>query len=77
MLDFLSGGGPSDDTRAAHSRWGYIAKLFLMCVNKENGTLAILPEAGGLLDQPARTMSVFELMQGIFLERVNQINKRR
>jgi hypothetical protein len=68
MRDFCSGGGETSDTAAMHARWSYVARLFFSAVNRENGTLQHLPYAGSVMDQPARTLAVFELMQGAFME---------
>lgn len=77
MRDFLSGGNATGDTIEYHRRWGYLARLFFMGVNRENGTIQHLPTRGGLLEQPARVMSVFEVMQGCFMEHVNKLAERR
>jgi len=73
MRDFLAGGGPSRDTMDMHKKWSYLARLFFMSVDKENGSLLHLPYDVGVLEQPARTMSVFELMQNIFVEHLNKL----
>jgi hypothetical protein len=70
MADFLAGGGPTSDTVEQHKKWGYIARLFFTCVNRENGTMQSLPFRGGVMDQPAKTLSVFETMQGLFMEHI-------
>jgi hypothetical protein len=75
MLDFLSGGGASSDTAAAHRKWGYIARLFFMSADKEHGSLLHLPCDGPMLAQPAKTLAVIELMQNIFVEHVNRMAK--
>lgn len=75
MMDFLGGGGANPDTAAMHRRWGYLARLFFMSIDKENGSLIHLPCDGPMLVQPARTLGVFELMQNIFVEHINKMAK--
>jgi len=77
MRDFLGGGAPGPDTAEYHGRWGYMARLFFMGINRENGTLQHLPYPGSLLQQPAKTLSVFEVMQGCFMEHVNRLARER
>jgi hypothetical protein len=75
MRDFLLGGGAGPDTISMHRRWGYLARLFFISIDKENGSLIHLPSAGPLLDQPAKTLGIFELMQNIFVEHINKMAK--
>lgn len=73
MRDYLNGGGPSGDTAEMHHRWGYLARLFFLSIDKEHGSLLHLPYDVGLMDQPAKTLAVFEMMQGVFVEHVNKL----
>lgn len=73
MRDFLDGGGPSTDTMEFHRKWGYLARLFFMSVDKERGSLLHLPYLVGVMEQPARTAAVFELMQNLFVEHLNKL----
>lgn len=75
MLDFLNGGGPSRDTMAAHRKWSYLARLYFMAADKEHGSLLHLPYDVGLMYQPAKTLAVFECMQGVFVEHMNKLAK--
>lgn len=77
MRDFLLGGHATADTAEYHKRWGYLARLFFMGVNRENGTMQHLPARGGLFDQPSKVLSVFEVMQGCFMEHINKLAERR
>ncbi len=76
MRDFLLG-GRSSDTVEMHLKWGYMARLFFMSVDKENGSLLHFPYDVGALQQPAKTLAVFELMQNIFVDRLNEMAKQR
>lgn len=42
--------------------------MFLTAVNHANGTIEHLPAAGGMFDQPVRTMQIMRLLQGIYIE---------
>jgi len=56
-------------------RWGAIVQLYLLAVNGDNGSMQALPYEGGLLEQPWRTMQVFEALQGKFCERLHEQNE--
>lgn len=77
MKDLLNGGGPNVDTAEAHRRWQYLVRLFFLGVNRENGTIQILPEPGALLDQGHLTMQVWTMLQGMFIEHVNEQMKNQ
>jgi hypothetical protein len=76
MRDFLAGGGPGRDTLEDHRRWGYLARLFFLGVNRENGTIQHLPFDGALMDQPSKVLAAFELMQGVFMEHLKKLTER-
>lgn len=42
--------------------------MFVLAVNHANGTLEHLPAAGGMLDQPVRTMQVMKILQEVYVE---------
>jgi len=42
--------------------------MFLAAVNHANGTIEHLPVAGGMLDQPVRTMQIMRFLQGLYIE---------
>jgi hypothetical protein len=75
MADFLQGGGASPDTMPCHRKWGYLARLFFLSTDKEHGSLLHLPYDGPLMEQPAKTLAVIELMQNIFVEHLNKMAK--
>lgn len=56
--------------------WAVVVQAFLGAVNRENGTLVHLPYAGGVLEQPYKTMQVFSLLQSIFIEEIEKANKK-
>ena len=76
MRDFLLGGGAGPDTIDMHRRWGYMARLFFMSADKEHGSLLHLPYPGSIMEQPAKTLAVFELMQNIFVEHLNKMAEK-
>jgi len=57
-------------------KWGIVIRLFLLSVNRENGTLMHLPTSGGLLNQPKKTMDVFLFLQEIFIRKMNEKIKK-
>jgi hypothetical protein len=65
----------------AKKKWGYLIEMFLVSVNRENGSIQHLPMEGGLFHQPSRTMEVFRFLQDKFIRRINKkindISKRR
>jgi hypothetical protein len=69
----------------AKKKWGYLIEMFLVSVNRENGSIQHLPmDSGrfcGLFHQPSRTMKVFRFLQDKFIRRINkkinEISKRR
>lgn len=57
-------------------RWGLMIQSFLASVNRENGSLLHLPFSGGAMEQPYKTMQVYEFLQGVFMEEIDKANKR-
>lgn len=72
LLDLLSGGEPTDDTVEHHKRWGYVVRLLLAGLNRENGTIQTMPGPDGLLAQGHLTMQAYQLTQEMFIAHVNQ-----
>jgi hypothetical protein len=56
-------------------RWNAVIKLYLSVVDSENGAMHVLPYEGGLLNQPWRTMQVFEVIQSKFQQRLKEENE--
>jgi len=46
--------------------------LFFLSTDKEHGSLLHLPYDGPLMEQPAKTRAVIELMQNIFVAHHNK-----
>ena len=46
--------------------------MFLTCVDRETGSLSVMPYQGGFLQQPHKTMQAIEIIQGRFRERLNE-----
>ena len=64
-----SGGGylPSE-VREFVPRWGMLVSAFSGAVNPMSGAIQHLPCDGAYLDQPCKTMEVWRLLQGIWIE---------
>lgn len=56
----------------AHLKWAPMINLFLLAVNRENGTIEHLPLGPGLCNQPDRTMKIFLFLQDIFIRHLNR-----
>jgi hypothetical protein len=56
------------EQRDAMTRWGVWVDAFLASANPMSGAIQHLPYEGGVMDQPARTMSVWRLLQSEFIE---------
>ena len=72
----FSGGALPESSRGAAEKWATAIRMFLMAVNRENGTLVHLPESGGLLDQPKRTMDIMLFLQNIFIRCIQKKMKQ-
>lgn len=53
-------------------RWMALINAFLAAVDRKTGSLLHLPVAGGALEQPYKTMQVFQLLQGVFGEELKK-----
>jgi hypothetical protein len=49
--------------------------MYLSVVNGENGSMQVLPYEGGFMEQPYRTMQVFEEIRGVFGEKLAEETK--
>jgi len=49
--------------------------MYLLAADADNGSMHMLPFSGGLLEQPYRTMQVFEAVQAKFWERLGEQNE--
>jgi hypothetical protein len=56
-------------------KYGLLVATFLRCVSKENGEYLHLPYAGGAMDQPYKTMEAFDLLQNVYVEKIQKDNK--
>lgn len=72
----FNGHGIPTELEGEAMRWATMIQAFLSSVDRENGSLLHLPFSGGILEQPYRTMSVFSLLQSVFLEEIEKANKR-
>jgi hypothetical protein len=68
----LQSGSPTVDTEDYHKRWGYLVRLLMAGLNRENGTIQSLPESGALLDQGHLAMQAVGIVQAMFIEHVNK-----
>jgi len=50
--------------------------MYLLVVNGDNGSVPALPYAGGFMEQPYRTLQVFETIQGKFWEKLSEDNNK-
>lgn len=72
----ICGEVPTSVTREPVKRWSAMIQAFLDCVDRKTGSLLHFPFSGGRFEQPSKTMMVFEVLQGVFIEMVNdQIRK--
>lgn len=74
MRDVLTGGA-TEDTQEYHQRWGYVVQLFMLGVNRENGTIQTLPAGPVLLEQGHLTMQAWGVMQDMLIAHLNEANK--
>jgi hypothetical protein len=72
----FEGGHITHDYVPFVQKWGYCVRLFLVSVDHENASLVHLPCSGGVLEQPFRTMQVFEYLQSLFIKYVNKEQKK-
>lgn len=73
----FSGGRITKELEPYALKWGIIIRVFLMCVNHENATIEHLPYSGGIMEQPYKTMQVFELLQTLFIKQINKEQNRK
>lgn len=77
------GGDPSEHAETAElwEKWHFIFELFEFCKHSKYANLTQLPAAGGILDQPAKTMQVFQVLQNCWVEKLEsefkKINTKR
>ena len=62
------GGYIPSDLQGLVPRWGMLISAFVAAVNPMSGALQHLPCAGGYLDQPCKTMDLWRLLQGVYIE---------
>jgi hypothetical protein len=66
------GGNPADHEETAElwQKWHFLFEMFEFCKHSKYASLTQLPAAGGILDQPAKTMQVFQVLQGCWVEKL-------
>lgn len=66
------GGNPEahEETAEYYKKWAFLFDLFEWCKDYKTGALLHLPCSGGVLDQPAKTMSLLGVMKEVWLERL-------
>lgn len=71
---YFYGGNPECDSeiRTAWIKWRTIINAFLSCVDARYGNFIFLPFEGGIFEQPVKTMSVFELLRGLYREKIDK-----
>jgi len=72
------GGNPADHTETAElwEKWHFLFSLFEFCKHSKYANLTQLPAAGGILDQPAKTMQVFQILQECWVEKLEAEYKK-
>lgn len=73
----LSGGRITKDLEPYAVKWGMMIRQFLLCVNHENATIEHLPYEGGIMEQPYKTMQVFELLQSLFIKQIRKEQNKK
>lgn len=72
----ILGGGISKDTVDYFRKWSAVIIAFFRCVNRENGSYIMMPFAGAPMDQGFITMNVFDMLQGLYIEHLNEEIKK-
>ena len=70
----FNGANPTEQPELAeiYYKWKLLFEVFLQSVDRRTGSYLHLPFAGGILDQPAKTMSVLGVMQAEFFEKLSK-----
>lgn len=75
----FSGGNPlaMDETAEIYCKWSYMFHIFEYLKHPKYGTYIHFPFPGALMQQPFKTMSVFDVMRQIWIEKLQQeINRK-
>ena len=69
---FFKGGNPAalEETKEAWEKWNYFFTSFLFMRDARYGNILHLPFEGGVLNQPAKTMAVYGIIQTLFCEKL-------
>ena len=59
-----------DELKEWALKWEPLIKAFLNCVDRRTGSLLNLPFEGGYFDQPSKVMTIFTMLEGLFLEQL-------
>lgn len=68
----FNGANPTEQPELAeiYYKWKLYFEIFLQSVDRRTGSYIHLPFAGGLMEQPAKTMSALGVMQSEFFEKL-------
>jgi hypothetical protein len=61
-----------DELKQLRIKWWPWIETFLRCVSKRNGEYLHLPYSGGAMEQPHKTMKVFDVLQNVYVEKIKK-----
>ncbi len=77
IANTIFGGGFPPTKTIGYKKWNIFIELFLISVNRENGSFNSLPFQGGIFDQPVRTMKIFKLLGNLYRAELAKKRKKR
>jgi len=69
-LILFNGGMLDTEIEAYAKKWALFFKLFYTAIDRKSGSILHLPFAGGIMEQPAKTMEILRYLQSLWIEKI-------